>query len=117
MIAILKPFAALPRRPPFHLTKQEAGCFGVVLECVPAVVGAAVTAALEIPTIGIGAGPDTSGQVLVYHDLLGMTSHPHHAQVTPKFCKQVRCFAVICNPCIPFPREAYTLNPKPQLGS
>ena len=52
-------------------------------------VGAAVTAALEIPTIGIGAGPSTSGQVLVYHDLLGMTSHPHHAQVTPKFCKQV----------------------------
>lgn len=67
---------------------QEAGCFGIVLECVPAVVGAAVTSALDIPTIGIGAGPSTSGQVLVYHDLLGMASHPHHAKVTPKFCKQ-----------------------------
>ncbi|CAI5962388.1 unnamed protein product [Closterium sp. NIES-65] len=66
---------------------QEAGCFAVVLECMPAVVGAAVTAAVDIPTIGIGAGPLCSGQVLVYHDLLGMIQHPHHAKVTPKFCK------------------------------
>uniref|UniRef100_A0A061R6I4 3-methyl-2-oxobutanoate hydroxymethyltransferase n=1 Tax=Tetraselmis sp. GSL018 TaxID=582737 RepID=A0A061R6I4_9CHLO len=70
------------------LALQDAGCFGIVLECVPAVVGAAVTKALRIPTIGIGAGPHTSGQVLVYHDLLGMTSHPHHTKVTPRFCKQ-----------------------------
>ncbi|KAK1309452.1 hypothetical protein QJS10_CPA09g00617 [Acorus calamus] len=42
----------------------------------------------SIPTIGIGAGPFCSGQVLVYHDLLGMMQHPHHAKVTPKFCKQ-----------------------------
>ncbi|CAM8962975.1 unnamed protein product [Rhodiola kirilowii] len=67
---------------------QEAGCFSVVLECVPAPVAAAVTSALQIPTIGIGAGPFCSGQVLVYHDLLGMMQHPHHAKVTPKFCKQ-----------------------------
>ncbi|CAI7807257.1 unnamed protein product [Closterium sp. NIES-53] len=66
---------------------QEAGCFAVVLECMPAVVAAAVTAAVDIPTIGIGAGPLCSGQVLVYHDLLGMIQHPHHAKVTPKFCK------------------------------
>ncbi|CAJ2661191.1 unnamed protein product [Trifolium pratense] len=70
------------------LAFQEAGCFAVVLECVPAPVAAAATAALEIPTIGIGAGPYCSGQVLVYHDLLGMLQHPHHAKVTPKFCKQ-----------------------------
>ncbi|KAK2406960.1 3-methyl-2-oxobutanoate hydroxymethyltransferase 1, mitochondrial [Trifolium repens] len=70
------------------LALQEAGCFAVVLECVPAPVAAAATAALEIPTIGIGAGPYCSGQVLVYHDLLGMLQHPHHAKVTPKFCKQ-----------------------------
>lgn len=44
------------------LALQEAGCFGIVLECVPALVGAAVTRALDIPTIGIGAGPSTSGQ-------------------------------------------------------
>ncbi|XP_020585696.1 3-methyl-2-oxobutanoate hydroxymethyltransferase 1, mitochondrial-like [Phalaenopsis equestris] len=67
---------------------QEAGCFSVVVECVPAPVAAATTSALQIPTIGIGAGPYCSGQVLVYHDLLGMLQHPHHAKVTPKFCKQ-----------------------------
>lgn len=67
---------------------QEAGCFSVVLECVPAPVAAAATSVLQIPTIGIGAGPFCSGQVLVYHDLLGMLQHPHHAKVTPKFCKQ-----------------------------
>ncbi|KAL5571293.1 hypothetical protein UlMin_020890 [Ulmus minor] len=70
------------------LALQEAGCFAVVLECVPAPVAAAVTSALKIPTIGIGAGPFCSGQVLVYHDLLRMLQHPHHAKVTPKFCKQ-----------------------------
>lgn len=67
---------------------QEAGCFSVVLECVPPPVAAAATSVLGIPTIGIGAGPFCSGQVLVYHDLLGMMQHPHHAKVTPKFCKQ-----------------------------
>ncbi|KAL8162474.1 hypothetical protein V2J09_013963 [Rumex salicifolius] len=70
------------------LALQEAGCFSVVLECVPAPVAAAATSVLKIPTIGIGAGPFCSGQVLVYHDLLGMLQHPHHAKVTPKFCKQ-----------------------------
>ncbi|PSC67800.1 ketopantoate hydroxymethyltransferase [Micractinium conductrix] len=67
---------------------EAAGCFSLVLECVPALVAAAVTREVDIPTIGIGAGGHTSGQVLVYHDLLGMMQHPHHAKVTPKFCKQ-----------------------------
>ncbi|GJN05564.1 hypothetical protein PR202_ga23205 [Eleusine coracana subsp. coracana] len=70
------------------LALQDAGCFAVVLECVPAPVAAAATAALHIPTIGIGAGPLCSGQVLVYHDLLGMFQSPDHSKVTPKFCKQ-----------------------------
>jgi len=70
------------------LRLQEAGAFCIVLECIPANVAQAITETLEIPTIGIGAGGHTSGQVLVYHDMLGMTSHPHHKQFVPKFCKR-----------------------------
>jgi 3-methyl-2-oxobutanoate hydroxymethyltransferase len=54
------------------LALQAAGCFAVVLEAVPSQVGGAVTERLEIPTIGIGAGPRTDGQVLVLNDLLGL---------------------------------------------
>ncbi|CAI5728205.1 unnamed protein product [Peronospora effusa] len=70
------------------LAVQKAGAFAVVIECVPSPVAKAVTKMLKIPTIGIGAGPETDGQVLVFHDLLGMLQHPHHAQFVPKFCKQ-----------------------------
>lgn len=70
------------------LRLQDAGAFCIVLECVPANVAQAITETLEIPTIGIGAGGQTSGQVLVFHDMLGMTSHPHHEQFVPKFCKR-----------------------------
>ena len=70
------------------LRLQDAGAFAIVIECVPDNVGAAITETLEIPTIGIGAGGGTSGQVLVFHDMLGMTSHPHHDQFVPKFCKR-----------------------------
>ncbi len=55
------------------LELEEAGAFGVVLEAVPSPVGAEVTRRLTVPTIGIGAGPHCDGQVLVYHDLLGLT--------------------------------------------
>jgi 3-methyl-2-oxobutanoate hydroxymethyltransferase len=67
---------------------EAAGAAFVVLECVPEAVAAAVTAELHVPTIGIGAGAACSGQVLVYHDLLGLMQHPHHAKVSPKFCKR-----------------------------
>jgi 3-methyl-2-oxobutanoate hydroxymethyltransferase len=53
---------------------EEAGCFALVLEAVPASVAAAVTEALEIPTIGIGAGSKVDGQVLVLQDLLGVNT-------------------------------------------
>jgi 3-methyl-2-oxobutanoate hydroxymethyltransferase len=52
----------------------QAGAFAVVLEAVPAEIGRRVTAAIEVPTIGIGAGPHTDAQVLVWHDLLGLTA-------------------------------------------
>jgi 3-methyl-2-oxobutanoate hydroxymethyltransferase len=54
------------------LALQRAGCFAIVLEAVPAPVAARITESLVVPTIGIGAGAATDGQVLVYHDLLGL---------------------------------------------
>jgi 3-methyl-2-oxobutanoate hydroxymethyltransferase len=54
------------------LALERAGCFALVLEAVPAPVAARITRALKIPTIGIGAGAGCDGQVLVYHDLLGL---------------------------------------------
>jgi 3-methyl-2-oxobutanoate hydroxymethyltransferase len=65
------------------LALEEAGCFAIVLEAVPTPVAEAITKALEIPTIGIGAGAACDGQVLVWHDLLGL--YEGHA---PRFVKQ-----------------------------
>jgi 3-methyl-2-oxobutanoate hydroxymethyltransferase len=65
------------------LALQEAGCFSIVFEAIPAAVAAMVTKRLTIPVIGIGAGPSTDGQVLVFHDLLGI--YDGH---TPKFVKR-----------------------------
>jgi len=56
------------------LALQSVGCFAIVFEAVPAAVTEAIVAKLEIPSIGIGAGPSTSGQVLVFHDLLGINT-------------------------------------------
>lgn len=65
------------------LALQEAGCFAVVLEAVPSPVARLVTERLDIPTIGIGAGPHCDGQVLVFHDLLGLFD-----RFTPRFVKR-----------------------------
>jgi 3-methyl-2-oxobutanoate hydroxymethyltransferase len=52
---------------------EEAGAFAIVLECIPADIAARITETLKIPTIGIGSGPGCDGQILVFHDLLGLT--------------------------------------------
>jgi 3-methyl-2-oxobutanoate hydroxymethyltransferase len=62
---------------------EAAGCYAIVLECIPAELARIVTGQLRIPTIGIGAGPHVDGQVLVYHDLIALDP-----SFTPKFVKR-----------------------------
>jgi 3-methyl-2-oxobutanoate hydroxymethyltransferase len=64
------------------LALEQAGCFSIVIEGVPARVAAEITSRLSVPTIGIGAGSETSGQVLVLHDLAGLYDH------SPRFVKR-----------------------------
>jgi 3-methyl-2-oxobutanoate hydroxymethyltransferase len=71
------------------LALERAGCFAIVLEAIPAIVAARVTEAVTVPTIGIGAGSACTGQVLVWHDLLGLTEGH-----TPKFVKAYASLAV-----------------------
>jgi 3-methyl-2-oxobutanoate hydroxymethyltransferase len=62
---------------------DAAGCFAIVLECVPDALAERITATVSVPTIGIGAGPHCDGQVLVYHDLLGLSG-----DFRPKFVRR-----------------------------
>ena len=62
---------------------QAAGCFSIVLEKIPAALAAKISKSIDIPTIGIGAGPDCDGQVLVLHDMLGLFE-----EFAPKFVKR-----------------------------
>jgi len=71
---------------------ESAGAFAVVLESIPRELAARVTERLRIPTIGIGAGPDCDGQILVYHDLLGLTFGR-----VPKFARQYADLSEIIN--------------------
>ncbi len=65
------------------LLLQEAGCFGLVLEKIPATLAKVVSQSLDIPTIGIGAGPHCDGQVLVMHDMLGINT-----EFKPRFLRK-----------------------------
>ena len=96
---------------------SHAGCYAIVLEGVPVQVAEMVTEAVEIPTIGIGAGPHCDGQVLVYHDLLGLET-----RLAPKFVRRyadldtlateaVRCFADdVRSGAFPSSLESYHLS-------
>lgn len=92
-----------------------AGCFAMVLEGVPDVVAAAVTEAVDVPTIGIGAGSACDGQVLVFHDILGLG-----ARTPPKFVRQYADLATVATEAVAafaddvrsgnFPGEAETYH-------
>ena len=93
---------------------QDSGCFSIVLECVPAPLAKEITESLSIPTIGIGAGPATDGQILVLHDLLGLNSG-HKAKFVRQYVDGFRIFGdAIENYCrdvestaYPSPEESY----------
>jgi 3-methyl-2-oxobutanoate hydroxymethyltransferase len=101
------------------LALQEAGCFSIVFEAIPAQVTDAIMEHMEIPIIGIGAGASTDGQVLVLHDLLGI--HDGHQ---PKFVKRygnvkaemvrgVRDYAEdVRTRAFPAPEHAYGIAPE-----
>ncbi|MCY3662981.1 MAG: 3-methyl-2-oxobutanoate hydroxymethyltransferase [bacterium] len=96
---------------------EHAGCFAVVLEGVPADVAGLITEAVGVPTVGIGAGPDCDGQVLVYHDLLGLQD-----DLRPRFVRRYadlgdatvealgRFAADVRSGGFPSPQESYSLN-------
>ena len=74
---------------------ERAGCFAVVIEATPSAVAGRITEVLNVPTIGIGAGPDCKGQVLVWHDLLGLLPGP-----APRFVKQYADLASVTRSAI-----------------
>ncbi|HYV41573.1 MAG TPA: 3-methyl-2-oxobutanoate hydroxymethyltransferase, partial [Thermoanaerobaculia bacterium] len=69
---------------------SEAGCFAIVLECVPEDLASEITRTIPVPTIGIGAGPSCDGQVLVFHDVMGLSSG-----VAPRFVRRYANLAPI----------------------
>jgi 3-methyl-2-oxobutanoate hydroxymethyltransferase len=98
---------------------EAVGCFAIVFEAVPAEITEAIVAKLEIPSIGIGAGPATSGQVLVFHDLLGITTghmakfvkryaeiHEEMVEAVGRYGDEVRSRA------FPAPEHGYSVKPE-----
>ena len=101
------------------LALEDAGCYAIVLEAVPAPVAAAITERVQIPTIGIGAGAQCDGQVLVYHDVLGLFD-----RVQPTFVKEyarlgptiVQAFSEYRDDVADrrFPAEVHTYSMRPE---
>jgi 3-methyl-2-oxobutanoate hydroxymethyltransferase len=100
------------------LALQEAGCFAIVFEAIPSALTEAIMPRMEIPVIGIGAGGDTDGQVLVFHDLLGIyAGHTarfvkQYASVREEMVKGVSAFAdEVRARRYPEPEHGYTMAP------
>jgi 3-methyl-2-oxobutanoate hydroxymethyltransferase len=96
---------------------EDAGCFALVLEGVPDVLAERITETLAIPTIGIGAGPSTDGQVLVFHDLLGLGNRPlakfvrEYASIGPAITEAIGRFADdVRSGEFPGPAETYVAS-------
>ena len=93
---------------------EQAGCFGVVLECIPNKLGASISKRVKVPTIGIGAGLHTDGQVLVLHDMIGVDP-----AFSPKFLRKYantnelitqaldKFHDDVTSECFPAPLESY----------
>lgn len=99
------------------LALEQAGCFSIVFEAIPAAVAADLTARIEVPVIGIGAGPETDGQVLVFHDLLGIyDGHvarfaKRYAEVKAEMVAGVAEFAAeVRNRAFPAPEHTYSID-------
>ncbi|MDE0115083.1 MAG: 3-methyl-2-oxobutanoate hydroxymethyltransferase [bacterium] len=101
----------------------HAGCFAIVLEGMPGAVGQMITEAVDVPTIGIGAGGDCDGQVLVLHDVLGLETrmaprfvrryaamHAYGVDALARFAADVRSGA------FPEPAECYEMNPDEEMA-
>jgi 3-methyl-2-oxobutanoate hydroxymethyltransferase len=97
---------------------DAAGCFAIVTEAMPAPVARAVTSRVGAPVIGIGAGSDTDGQVLVFHDLVGLYDKfvpryvKRYAEVKPALIEAVRRYAMeVRTRRFPEPDHAYRMEP------
>ncbi len=104
------------------LALEAVGCFGVVLESVPAKVAAVVSERLRIPTIGIGAGGGTDGQVLVIHDLLGLYEQTprfarRYAQLAGEIARAAASYRdEVRSGAFPGPEESFTI-PEPEWAA
>ncbi len=99
------------------LALQEAGCFSVVFEAIPSAVAELVVQRMEIPVIGIGAGPATDGQVLVFHDLLGIREGrgarfvQRYAELQPEMDAGVAAYAAdVRSGAYPGPEHGYSID-------
>jgi 3-methyl-2-oxobutanoate hydroxymethyltransferase len=102
---------------------EAAGCFGIVIEGVPNKVADRITAAVDIPTIGIGAGPGCDGQVLVLHDLLGIEERHvpkfvrRYAELGAASVAAIAAYAAdVRSGAFPGPDECYHLTDAPPRG-